>query len=379
MEIDLSLFRQMVLSDSFEDLSAELKIFDNQDCCFYYDESNNTRKLWLAENDFNAPVDSDFVLGGVMHFDKTCKADVDALKKELRLQKSAKEIKFKHISKGKTFVECLSEQKVGLFLQWLHQSDLYVHFAHVNNLYWAIVDIIDTIEEPTLDAIQINKLMKNELYKVARSRYNDFYQLLVQYNYPNIETENIRAFYQNIVDFIEYTSNEPHFELEYLRQLCKAAREQSDLVFLQGNTERTVIDSYFPFYMRPIGVFSSAQHIFDNEYQIEEQFRKYGLLNTESKEYDFNFVNSIDNKLIQVSDCIVGLLGKYYTYVNRIDFATAGKMLATITDEQKGALKLFSQIIKKSEDFCKLLLNSIESIEEHDIGAFILTNALFGP
>ena len=95
--------------------------------------------------------------------------------------------------------------------------------------------------------------------------------------------------------------------------------------------------------------------------------------------YDFNFVNSIDNKLIQVSDCIVGLLGKYYTYVNRIDFATAGKMLATITDEQKGALKLFSQIIKKSEDFCKLLLNSIESIEEHDIGAFILTNALFGP
>ena len=68
-------------------------------------------------------------------------------------------------------------------------------------------------------------------------------------------------------------------------------------------------------------------------------------------------------------------MGKYYTYVNRIDFATAGKMLATITDEQKGALKLFSQIIKKSEDFCKLLLNSIESIEEHDIGAFILTNA----
>ena len=144
-KMDLSIFRLLLMSDDFQDISNELKVFDNRKCTFYYDESNNIRKLWLDENDFNAPIDSDFVLGGVMYFGDKSTADVDSLKTKLRLQKSAKEMKFKHISKAKSFLECLNEEKVLFFLQWLYDSDLYIHFSNVNNLYFAIVDIIDII------------------------------------------------------------------------------------------------------------------------------------------------------------------------------------------------------------------------------------------
>ena len=374
MKMDLSMFRLMLLSNDFEDISSDLKKFDNESCHFFYDESNNIRKLWLAENDFNAPVDSDFVLGGVMHSGTTCTANIDELKSELRLQKSAKEMKFKHISQSKDFLSCLFEPKVKTFLQWLYQSDLYVHCSNINNLYWAIVDIVDTIDEPAY--IPFNFQMKNELYKVARLHYDDFYQFLVKHNYPNIAAENIRSFYQGIIDFVDTMSDELSFELEFLRQGLKSACKQSDLIFLQGNPEKTVIDSYFHFYLRSIGVFSSAQHIFDNEYQIEEQFNKYKLLHNGKKADNYCFVNSVDNPLIQVSDCIVGLWGKYYTYINGIDIDMANQMFETITSEQAYTLKLLAQIIYKSENYSKLLFNSTESIEEREIGGYILANAL---
>lgn len=187
--MDLDLFRMFLPSDEFEDLSDELRMFDNKKCTFYYDESNNIRKLWLDENDFNAPVDSDFVLGGVMHFGENCTADVTALISKLQIQKSAKEMKFKHINKSKNFLECLSEDKVMVFLQWLLESDLYVHFSNVNSLYFAIVD---TIDEQAYIPFSFN--MKNELYSIARKNYKDFYSLLSSCNYPNVIGKKLQIY-----------------------------------------------------------------------------------------------------------------------------------------------------------------------------------------
>ena len=372
--MDLSIFRLLLMSDDFQDISNELKVFDNRKCTFYYDESNNIRKLWLDENDFNAPIDSDFVLGGVMYFGDKSTADVDSLKTKLRLQKSAKEMKFKHISKAKSFLECLNEEKVLFFLQWLYDSDLYIHFSNVNNLYFAIVDIIDSIDEPGY--IPFIYQMKNELYKLARKNYRDFYSLLVRCNYPNVSSKDIDYFYTHILGYIDNSCVDIPFDLEILRQGVKAARKQKELSFLQGNMEKTVIENYFSFYTRPIGVFPHAEHIFDNEYKIEEIFAKYEFYNGDSKLENYEFVNSINTPLVQVSDCIVGLLGKYYTYTNSIDIYQDHKLFTIISDRQRKALRVLAQLIIKSERLSKLLLNSTESIEEHDISSFILRNAL---
>lgn len=372
-KINLSIFRELLLSDEFEDIRSDLKKFDKCDCYFYYDESNNIRKLWLKEDGFNAPIDSDFVLGGVMHMNRHFSANIDELMNQLRLQKSTKELKFKHVSKSKDFLGCLSEHKVQIFLQWLFHSDLYVHYSNVNNLYYAIVDIIDSIDESAF--IPFNFQLKNELYKIAVKNYNKFYELLITYNYPNIATSNISDFYQQLIDFIE-SVDRISFEAELLRQGLKNARRQNDLVFLQGNPERTVIENYFPFYIRPIGVFSNGQHIFDNEYSIESQFNDYEFFQGEHKVANFSFVDSKDDPLVQVSDCIVGLLGKFYTYVNQIEVSEAYRLMEILTSTQKSTLKLFAQVIKKSEDKSKLLINSSESLEEHEVGAVILHNAL---
>lgn len=374
IKMPLDMFRYMLLSDNFTDISKDLHIFDNEQSFFYYDESNNIRKLWLDENDFNAPVDSDFVLGGVMHFGKSCIADVNELKSQLRIQKTAKEIKFKHISKSKDFLGCLLENKVSIFLEWLLKSDLYVHFSNVNNLYYAIVDIIDTIDEPAY--IPFVFQMKNELYKIAKNNYQSFYKLLATCNYPNIDSSKIEYFYNSIIDFVVNSCYELSFDAEVFRQGLKVARKQTELAFLQGNSHKTILESYFPFYMRPIGVFPYAIHIFDDEYQIQEQFNKYDLYNGDSICKNFSFTNSKSNLFVQISDCIVGLLSKYYTYINSIDINGASHMINTITPKQKQTLQLFVSLIYKSENKSKLLLHSSESIEEHDVSSFIFNNAL---
>lgn len=373
-KMDIGLFRSMVLSNEFQDISNDFAKFDTQKCTFYYDESNNIRKLWLNTNDFNAPIDSDFVLGGVMHFGDTPSADIDVLKKELRLQKSAKEIKFKHISRAKTFLECLNEDKVLRFLQWLDDSGLYIHYSNVNNLYFAIVDIIDSIEEPGY--IPFIFQMKNELYKLVHTHYDDFYRLLIKCNYPNIDIKNIAPFYEHILDYIDSDYSELPFDLEVLRQGLKVARKQSELAFLQGNPEKTILDNYSSFYIRPIGVFPFAKHIFDNEYKIEEIFEKYEFYNGDSKVENYCFANSTSSPYIQISDCVVGLLGKYHTYINSLNLFQAQYLFKTISEKQLNALRLFAKLIIKSETLSKLLLNSVESIEEREIGGFILQSAL---
>ena len=374
MIIDLSEYRHILMSNAFEEISIDLKKFDNKECYFYYDESNNPRKLWLTEDGFNAPIDSDFVLGGVMHFGRSSSADVVSLKSVLCLQKSINEIKFKHISKSKDFIGCLTEWRVRLFLKWLYQSDLYVHYSNISNLYWTIIDIIDSIDERMY--ISFGFQIKNELYKIACLYKNDFYQFLAEFNYPNIAKDNIRPFCQGLINFIDTIPEELSFELELLRQGLKSACKQNELVFLQDNDEKMIIESFFPFYLRPIGVFSSAKHVFDNEYLIEEQFEKYELFDMGKCVNNYCFVDSKDNLFVQVSDCIIGLLGKYYTYINNITINDAEQLFESITAEQKSTLKLLSQVIIKSENYSKLLFNSVESTEERNICAYILENAL---
>ena len=119
IKMDLTSFRHLFLSTDFQDLHQDQSIFDNNSCTFYYDESNNIRKLWLKDNSFNAPIDCDFVLGGVMHFGEGSTANIDILKRELRLQKTSKELKFKHVCKSSTFLDCLNDDKVICFLEWL--------------------------------------------------------------------------------------------------------------------------------------------------------------------------------------------------------------------------------------------------------------------
>ena len=76
---------------------------------FYYDETNNIRKFYVRETDFNSAFTDNFVLGGLVHEGPA--PDVQPLIDSFKLQKSVKEVKFKHIAKG-DFIDCLRSQNL---------------------------------------------------------------------------------------------------------------------------------------------------------------------------------------------------------------------------------------------------------------------------
>ena len=122
----------------------------NKSYQFYYDESNNVRKLYLSKqiDGYNIDHDPDkhnsvnFVLAGVAHTGSSSSADFDDLRQRIQLQANAKEFKLKHLAKG-DFLTMLTSKKLTAFFEWLLYGDLYLHYFHLNMEYWGYVDIID--------------------------------------------------------------------------------------------------------------------------------------------------------------------------------------------------------------------------------------------
>jgi hypothetical protein len=64
---------------------------------FYYDETNNIRRLQITADGFNVKDPMCFVLGGVAHRGPPHVLDIAGLKKAVRLQAPAKELKLTHL------------------------------------------------------------------------------------------------------------------------------------------------------------------------------------------------------------------------------------------------------------------------------------------
>lgn len=79
---------------------------------FYYDETNNIRKFYVREIDFNSSFNSNFVLGGLVY--EGNQPDIKPLFDKLNLQKNITEVKLKHIAKGE-FLDCLKSEKLNTF------------------------------------------------------------------------------------------------------------------------------------------------------------------------------------------------------------------------------------------------------------------------
>ncbi|MGG0285808.1 hypothetical protein ABEY41_11940 [Peribacillus butanolivorans] len=95
----------------------------------------------------------------------------DTLKKKLKVQSDLKEIKFKNIcGGGSNFLKCISNRKLHDFIDWLLKNDIYVHFKMLDHLYYAIVDIIDSLDVSPL----LENDLKTSLYQIVYNNTDNF-------------------------------------------------------------------------------------------------------------------------------------------------------------------------------------------------------------
>jgi len=334
---------------------------------FYYDETNNIKKFYVRENDFNYTFTANFVLGGLLHLGQA--PNVQPLIESFKLQKTANEVKFKHIANG-DFLDCLKSEKLKLFLQFVNDSNLYVHYSSLNILYWSIVDIVDsaiiTSESAQQLGPQFGNHLKNDLYKLSRLEIDSVIQLFYKFEYPNIKKESVLPFIEELTSLFDgyIETAEYHFGLESLRQILKEAKKKGSLPFIMDEEDYILLNDLSQFYLRPIYLFKNSTHIFDNEDSISETLNDYRILDNNEEIKNYTFVDSQTSLLIQLSDVFVGIMGKLTNYLNTSSRQKIDTELSSLSEIQKINIGLLSNVIDKSHNTNIGFIYNTDSYEE---------------
>ncbi|MFM5404695.1 DUF3800 domain-containing protein [Aeromonas veronii] len=369
---------------------------------FYYDESQNVRKLYLSNKVDGYNIDHDkhkdnavnFLLGGIAHRGDCINIDIDSLKKIIELQSNAKEFKFNHVARG-DFLSVLNSRKLTGFLEWLCNSDLYVHYFNLNMEYWAYLDIV---EDCILHCLTLKELEfksdvhfrmysdahKNVLYNVVCDNRVGFIRLLKEYDFPYLkgrENEFMKMLYMLVMSYNIKVHSDPRknqYEKLYansLRELILLCLETGidDLTLTMDirtdvvkSDDRILVDGFSTFYQHRANQFPDSQHIFDEERIVEKDLARRKEHSDELKELKYRFVKSTDNELIQVSDVIAGFLQKYFHYLNKTKISEVCDGRKNLNEQQMKNVNLIQKLINKSDSEDEKLLFYVMSSLEHE-------------
>lgn len=346
--------------------------------CFYYDETNNVRKLHLTPDGMNIRRPDCYVLGGIVHAGPPSSIDLSDLRTPLRLQSSVKEIKLKHLGNG-DFLNLLGSEKIVLLLDWLTTQGLLIHYQVIDLLYWSVVDIVDSIlmeaAVPQLSALHLQ--LKDGLYTILRDDVDGTAELLGRYNYPDVGRERRAAFVAELLDFAEYREHLlEHFSFYMLKGLLQMARTLDSLPYLEDETPNFLIDGFGIFFSNRLALFKNARHVLDDERQIEAYLVGLELCDGDTPLRHFCFANSQTEAGIQLSDPVVGLLGKLFSYLNRTPLDVLEDDVDRLSTRQRRSLALLARLLDRSTDECPAFAQYVISSEDQKRAHFVMEIAL---
>lgn len=340
---------------------------------FYYDETNNIRRLLLTPSGLNVRTPQCFVLGGVVHLGPVPNLNFEDLRCALGLQKSSVELKLEQLGKG-DFLSLLNAPRIGQFLDWLSASGACAHYQVLDPLYWSLVDVVDSIvsEDDNVQLMMIAPLLKNDLYTVLREDVDGTSELLGRYTYPDVGNRR-QAFFAELCDLLEARAALlPYPNYQLLRGLLEIAAELDSLPYLEGERPNILIDGFGDFYVHRLALFKNATHILDIETTIQTYIVGLDLCDGVTPFCNFSFVDSRAAPWVQVSDALAGLLGKLFSYVSNTPGDEIATALASLNLQQRATLDTLIDILGRSINECAAFAHYVVSLDDHQRRSAIL-------
>jgi hypothetical protein len=332
---------------------------------FYYDETNNIRKFYLdsdKDNYINSE-DNPFILGGIAIEQSLLeieqfKQSVQELFKKWGIQSTQKEVKFKHIAKG-DFPTILKSKKVNDLFEFLNKQDVFIHMFLLDVVHWSLIDIIESTTALNvckkfwfIDEHIFNEV-KSLLTEIARTFKGDFFRELFELGYPDVTNKKdefvcfLKKYLCRYSESVEYKNGHIHpLLLEILWEIFLEFEKNDELndtfCFLEGELSHQIIENFDSFYSYSIEQLPNSYHFFDEEKQVEERLLKY------QNKLNYEFVKSEDNKLIQLSDILVGFLRCLFNYLSEIDYLDVEMNYQNLSEIQQKCLRDFFKVYEKS-------------------------------
>ena len=111
-------------------------------------------------------------------------------------------------------------------------------------------------------------------------------------------------------------------------------------------------------------MFKNSTHIFDNEDTIAKIVKEYKILDGPLQIKNYSFVDSKTSQLTQLSDVLVGLIGKLFGYINTSSRGIIEADLRSLTSTQGENIDLLLDLINKSHNKNIGFLQTMDSYEE---------------
>jgi hypothetical protein len=268
----------------------------------------------------------------------------------------------------------MGSKRTTTFLKWLNESPLFIHYASLNNVYFALVDIIDSLflayPEDFLagwvnerDAIDWMLDVKDSFYRHSKDHLPEIVKLSMKHNYPEIIADDVPSFCCDWINQLNVNKNS-ELELRFIVQLLKKAKIDKELPLLKGNTPGILVKDYATSYLERIRIFKNSYHVFDRELSIEHKLSTVKIIENGEICTRYRFEDSRNNRNIQISDVFVGLMGRYFTFLNEMDERRLNEVIRNLSSQQKENFKLLNTIVAKSDDKSRTLISSFNPPSE---------------
>ena len=323
----------------------------------YYDETNNIRRLALTDTGLNHDALDCFVLGGIAVEPGAEPPDIAALRAQLQIQPSAREMKLKHLVQG-DYAACLGSRKVEHFLNWLLKAPAYIHYSNFSVLNWSIVDLIDSliVHKRFRHLMAEHDELKNELHALVRPDPLGYFRLLKAFDYPNVATKRVSEFVLAVHAFLfrnGYLFR--NFATMALCDLLQDAARDTALDFLVDNEPDVLVNSFDTVFLHRLSTFTNAAHVFDEEPQIRASLGRRRI-HCAGKAITYRFANSRDEPAIQILDVLCGILGKHFSCMEKLSIEQLEAWHTKLSDQQLHNTALLAALVDKADKECPALI-----------------------
>ena len=359
-KLDNEAKEQSLVDDIMIYLSDETKKINGK---LYYDETNNFRHLRLTKEGTNNPIAGrSFYLGGLGVLSQgviDCSTLLDELA-ALDLNGEEVELKFKHFSYGSTnFLDILKSGRLNIFFRWImERKEIFIHLVSVNYLFWILIDIVDEALKDYRESYAFHLELKNAFYDVIESDIENFMEKLYTFGYPNVESKDIYSFVGFILTYIEDSQAEEleeDFFTEFLRQIIKAMRKNNAFAISQGDKKYSLFDAYYAVYEKEIKTFDNAILIFDREPAVESKISK-----EVADRKNIFFKDSKEDRMLQLSDVVVGFASKLSTYLESSSVETLVRDAMELNELQRENLLMWFNLEDRANDLCTFLFHHMQ-------------------
>ena len=313
----------------------------------YYDETNNHGTVRLVDGGTNMPDPKPFVLGGIAHSGSPRPIDISLLRAAMRVKDEVKELKTEYVAWG-DFPAMLGSQRLATFLSWIEAENFLIHFVAVDPIYWAIVDIVDSIPTAWQRGPEANRLLKNNLLRVVRCDLTASLDVLRRHAFPAIDPGRIRAFFDDLISIAKRTVSIDPLRRMILAEFLAEGRDLEALKMLYDEPD-VLMTRFDCLFIHRICVFKHSVQIFDREENVARNLSRMRFVERGRKVDFFHFSHSHEEPGVQLSDVVVGLLGACLSWLRGMDRNAIDAFLAGLNETQENNRRALSALIDRSD------------------------------